>query len=111
MTTENPNHDPIQTLRDKIEHRERVVSTPKKASRSILELAVFGVLYPASTWLLIRFEHNLYSSIVWGVLMLFGFVHILLAYLAPLGLRDLVVAAVKKLRGKSNDSVTSELVK
>jgi hypothetical protein len=167
MTTRNPNPDPIQTLRDTIEHRERVVSTLKKVSLNVLQFAVLGVLAP--TWILNRFGYDLDIITVWSVLMLsvillavyarlsarldadamkaiderqkketvikrlsrlyalriltavvimlvfgalefsVGFGHILLAYLAPLGLRDLVAAAVHKIRGKSDDVLDAAL--
>jgi hypothetical protein len=160
MTTRNPNPDPIQTLRDTIEHRERVVSTLKTVSLNVLKFVVLGVLAP--TWLLNRFGYDLDIITVWVVwvlsvmlLMVYagllagldadarkavdesrknetaikrlsrqyalrilvavvlmlvfgalefnvGFGHILLAYLAPSGLRDLVAAAVRRIRGNSN---------
>lgn len=38
-----------------------------------------------------------------------GFGHILLAYLAPIGLHDLVVAVVRRIRGKSDEATTTGL--
>ena len=167
MTTRDPNPDPVQTPRDTIEHRERVVSTLKKVSLNVLEFAVLGVLAP--TWLLNRFGYDLDIITAWSVFMIsvillavyarlsvrldddarkaidesqrketvikrlsrtyalrmmtavvimlvfgalefnVGFGHILLAYLAPIGLRDLAAAAVHGIRGKSSASTAAGL--